>query len=563
MHDRYPDIDTNPSRIDTIVQVADSAVLEYQKLEIDTRGDLLEHANRTDGTVFAFGGKLLHPLHRVVSKLHDVADRFYNHDSHKYRQDRQAAALDIISEAIKDMELSEKEIIYLCAQLNDLIEVEVASGAHRRSVAQEAKSGAGMKGLPPQIIEMISDSYMGEIPAEVWLTTEPYLDFDHMNDVLYSTNIEAFITKASELIDNMRHPSSMRQSALFQDVLEAESFYAPILEVLGFDGLASVLRSLAHRIRLAHHSEAKERERESGLGVNAGCDDMLDGKQCIKLAERKIAEIKQLGVDTIAQHIFGDSRSLSERAVEEDASGEVPIQIGNLLVDLQGNKIDFGHYRLKTIGSLANKLFHKKGIMPMDIMGMTVVSSDIEESAQAFASFIKNRLDDEAAGLVAQKADSKKRPLYVQGAPEYIAAVKSQLLLLGIDEDRVQFEKEAHETAELRGHKTLEVSKATFFAYIDGVEVPTEIQFVTKAERERMRTGDVAHIIYKYLKQLGDHKDEALSKVTHAQRRYIIDSAVKVLREMHDRKQHLNPDSLEVNERSLKGAMKMRYALST
>lgn len=563
MADRFNDKDPIISRIDTIAEVANSAALEYQTLDIDTRPDLVEHADRTIGTVHAFAGKLLHPINRVVGKLHDVVDRFYNEKSHKYREDRQSEALRIVSVAVQEMNLSEEEALYLCAQLHDLIEVEVASGAHRRSVAKEAKPGTGMNGLPKEIIDMISLSYTGEIPSQVWLTTEPYLDFDHMNEVLYKSNIEAFITKASELIDNMQNPSSNRKSALFQDVLEAESFYAPILEVLGFDGLASVLRSLAHRIRLRNYEEAKRRERAATPDGEFREDGMPDGIACIEAAEEKIAEIKRIGIDNIAKHIFGDSRSLSERVVDEDSKGEVPIQIGNLLVDLGDEKVAFGHYRLKTIGSLANKLFRKKGAMPMDLMGMTVVSGDVEESARAFVGFIKNRLDDEANGLVAKKADSKEQPIYVQGSVEYVAAVRVQLEAQGIGADRVQFVEETAEEAAVRGHRKLEVAKVTFNATVDGVEVPTEIQFVTQAERERMRTGDVAHIIFKYLKQLGDHPDENLSKVTHEQRRHIIESAVKVLVAMHDRKQHLDPESLEINERSLVGALKMLRTLFT
>lgn len=554
----YDKISTpSPSRIDRAMHLADSAVFEYENKGIDTRSDLVEHSDRVVGQVEAFAGSLLPPLaKKVATKLHDVIDRFWNNDSHKHTPERALAAKECVLRAINDMGLSEEEEIYLLAQLNDLIGVENASGAHRRATASRARTGSVSNGLPREIVEIISDSYKGHIPSKAWMTTEPYLDFDHMHDMLNSTNIEAFVIKACELVDNMQHPSSLRESALLQDVLEAESFYAPILEVLGFDGLASVLRSLSHMVRLKKHEEAKARERllDSGL-VDDGEEDRPDGIKCIEQAKQMVDRIEQIGVENIAKHIFGDNRSLIQPAVGEGADGNIPVHIGDLLVDWEGNKIDFGHYRLKTVGSLANKLYQKKGVLPMDIMGMTVVSEDVSESAQAFAMFIKDRLDNEQSGLRAKKADSKDQPFYVQGSEEYVAAVLDKLRSMGVDETRIQAEPEAQEVAETRGHNTLQVSKITFMALVDGIEVPTEVQFVTKSERERMRTGDIAHIIYKYIKQLGDD-------ISPDERKSIISSAVKVIKAMHARKQHLNPDSLEINERSLKGACEMLYALS-
>ncbi len=552
----------SPARMELAMSLARAALDGYQRMGIDTRGDLTEHADRVIGGVDAFAGKLLHPLAFVAVILHDIVDRFWNEDSPKFNEERSVAAHELASEAVRVMGLTEEEAVYLSALLNDLVGVEIASGAHRKGVANEVISGSEVNGLPKEIIEMISDSYQGEIPSEVWLATEPYLDFDHMYNMLYEKNIESFIIKAAELVDNMANPSSNRESALFQDVLEAESFYAPILEVLGFDGLASVLRSYAHRRRLISYDEAKGREQIHDTKSSTTTEESgPSGAKCIGEAELVIEKIENIGMEKVAQHIFGDNRLLTQPAVGEDHEGNVPIQIGDLLMDWHGSEISLGRYRLKTVGSLASKMHNKGGVTPMDIVGMTVVSGDVRESARAFVAFMTERVDCPESGLLEHKADSKERPFFVSGSTEHIGAVKQELRLKGVDEKRVQFEEKSSEYANERGQKPLEVSKITFFATIDGIQVPTEVQFVTQGERERMRTGDIAHIIYKYLKQLGDDDDPEKSKITNEQRRRIIESAVKVLASMHARKQHLNPESLEVNERSLTGAQSMRYAL--
>jgi (p)ppGpp synthase/HD superfamily hydrolase len=91
-----------------------------------------------------------------------------------------------------------------------------------------------------------------------------------------------------------------------------------------------------------------------------------------------------------------------------------------------------------------------------------------------------------------------------------------------------------------------------------GSGVPVEVQFLTHAERQEARTGEVAHIIYKYFRYL----EKIGSELTAEQKRMMVEEAMTVLKSMHARKDHLNPHSLGVNERSLEGGARVEYALS-
>ena len=74
--------------------------------------------------------------------------------------------------------------------------------------------------------------------------------------------------------------------------------------------------------------------------------------------------------------------------------------------------------------------------------------------------------------------------------------------------------------------------------------VPVEVQFVTKAERQRSRTGEVAHIIYKYIRQL-----ERKRPVPDKEKHFIAKEMSRLLKQIHQRRDYASHD-LMVNERS-------------
>src|SRR5690606_25202348 len=148
---------------------------------------------------------------------------------------------------------------YLRVVLHGLVRTENASGLHRSGVA--ARSAMSSREILPEdvehISEIISGKYKGKLPPETWSVAQPYLDFKHIGEFIDTIDIDSIFIKGCELADNLLYPASDRESAKLQDVLEAESFYAPILELLKFDGLASLLRSRAHMVRLEMRGETQ------------------------------------------------------------------------------------------------------------------------------------------------------------------------------------------------------------------------------------------------------------------------------------------------------------------
>ena len=522
-----------------IVAAAEQALDLYCSQETGERSDFPEHAMRSRDLATAFAGGLMPKECIAVSTLHDIADRLHNKESSKNTPERERASREALLKFFTDPRLGSTEGEYMLCLLADMVVVEKHSGVHRIEMAKQARnSDNNGNGPPSEVVEMISEQYQGSVPAEVWGRIEPLLDFDSMRRFMKEVNLESLIIKACELVDNMQNPSSVRESAWLQDVLEAESYYAPTMEVLGLDGLASMLRGEAHILRLM------------GQGEQAVIDS----------AREMYTAIEKVGIRNVVANILSGEAAI-DPAVGELAvgQGDHPVHVGEFVVETGGDTMS-GNYRLKTVGSLANKMSGKyNGEAPMDVLGLTVISDDEKSSANDFVHFIMNRLPD----FKDQKAKGKQSSMFISGTAEYICTIKQVMREKGFDESRCQFREDEADFIEVRGYKNYEVSKVTFIVEQDGVKIPTEVQFVTKAERKRARQGEVSHLIYKYLNQLPKLPgEEGLSELSREEKldlerrralrnRPIIEAGKETQSDCYDRKENMSPDDLQVNRRSL------------
>ena len=239
--------------------------------------------------------------------------------------------------------------------------------------------------------------------------------------------------------------------------------------------------------------------------------------------------------------------------------------MGEFAADTKYGNMVAGNWRIKTVGSLADKLKGGGGIM--DIVGMMVISRDRETTACDFAHFIADRLKEFRPVC----ARSKNRPVYIQGTKEYVDAVEQNLRELGVGSDEYLVKIDTDEKREQRGYSIYEISKVTFAVDVDDVEVPVEIQFITKDERRRARTGEVSHIAYKYLQSQGFGKDNLEKETTRqrVERMKIVSLAKEVLGDLHKRrydminskitgKLGINPKSLSSEDKFIERLIDLR-----
>ena len=492
------------------------------------REDFKDHAYRVHKIVKAYTGDDLPPEAASLSLIHDVADRMFNKESTKYNDTWARNAADALYEFMDDENISHDQLKYSARLLADMAKIEQSAAHHRKLMAEIAEEESNDD--YQKIYSLVAERHMGEVSPDQWKVAQPLLDFNHMGMEMDKVNIEAFIIKGAEIMDNLQHPSSERESAVLQDVLEAESFYAPILEAMGYEAFAAELRSVAKVRRL--------------IGQ--------DKEDLVKSAKETQDRVLQVGMDKIADKIFGVNDGTINYAIRKDEdSGEYSTHMGEFAADTKYGNMVAGNWRIKTVGSLADKLKGGDGIM--DIVGMMVISKDRETTACDFAYFIADRLKEFRPVC----ARGKNRPIYIQGTKEYVNAVEQNLRELGVGSDEYLVKIDTDEKCKQRGYSIYEVSKVTFAVDIDDVEIPVEIQFLTKDERRRSRKEELAHLIYKYLQSLGFGKDY-LEKET-ARQRYdrmtIINLAKKVLGDLHKRRYDMidskNTGNLGLNPKSL------------
>ena len=491
------------------------------------REDFKDHAHRVYKIVKAYTGDDLPPEAASLSLIHDVADRMFNKKSTKYNDVWARNAADALYGFMDDEKISHDQLKYSACLLADMVKIEQSAAHHRRQMAEIAKEESNEDYR--KIYSLVAERHMGKVSPEQWAIAQPLLDLDYMRLEMDKVNIEAFIIKGAEIMDNLQHPSSKRESAVLQDVLEAESFYAPILEAMGYEAFAAELRSVAKVRRL----------------IGQGKEDL------VKSAKETQDRILQVGMDKIADKIFGVNDGTINYAIRKDEeSGEYSTHMGEFAADTKYGNMVAGNWRIKTVGSLADKLKGGDGIM--DIVGMMVISRDRETTTRDFAHFIAYRLKEFRPVC----ARGKNRPVYIQGTKDYVDIVEQNLRDLGVGSDEYLVKIDTDEKCEKRGYSIYEVSKVTFAVDIDDVEIPVEIQFLTKDERHRARIEEISHLIYKYLQSLGFSEDNLEKETTRqrVERMKIVSLAKEVLGALYKRRSDMkaskNTGNLGLNPKS-------------
>lgn len=506
------------------------------------REDFKEHAYRVHKIVKAYTGDDLPPEAASLSLIHDVADRMFNKKSTKYNDVWARNAADALYGFMDDEKISHDQLEYSASLLADMAKIEQSAAHHRKLMAEIAEEESNED--YQEIYSLVAERHMGEVSPEQWAIAQPLLDLDHMRLEMDKVNIEAFIIKGAEIMDNLQNPSSRRESAVLQDVLEAESFYAPILEAMGYEAFAAELRSVAKIRRL----------------IGQGREDLVENAKEVQ------DRVLRVGMEKIAGRIFGVNDGTISYAIRKDEdSGKYSTHMGEFAADTEYGNTVAGNWRIKTIGSLADKLKGGDGIM--DIVGMMVISRDRETTACDFVHFIADRLNEFRPVC----ARSKNRPVYIQGTKEYVDVVEKNLRELGVGSDEYLVKIDTDEKCEKRGYSIYETSKVTFAVDIDDAEIPIEIQFLTKDERRRARTEEVSHLVYKYLQSLGFSEDNLEKETTRqrVERMKIVSLAKEVLGALHKRrydminskitgKLGINPKSLSNEDKFIERLIDLR-----
>jgi hypothetical protein len=405
----------------------------------------ISHPIRVADNVAAFASDFVPQRLYDVAILHDVVDRFEVTPDTKIRDAARKALSGYFNE------LNTKEAKYVSCVLADMSVSEQASERYREAAALQI-IGERHNGIH-------LPSHHGDLPDEYWRLDAPLPDIKGMAILAKETNIETHVVRAAEKIDNIWLPPK-HDSALFLDIVEVEYFDVPKLEIIGFDGMAMSARDVALRTRYEKLGEESVLSRAAKLHEDA----------------------RKLSVHRMFSMVVGEE-NFHIKHVVKDMGREPFVEIGDFDFKDPNGRNASGKFRIKSIGSIADKLQRYGQDVPMDIFATTVIEDDVQSSADMFATMIELLSDNSLVSLIPAK--SKKKALYAQGGEDYLQSIAKALQDRGIDLSDVQFEP-----IEADGY---EVSKITFNLCHDSVTTPSEVQFVTKEKRHEARLGRNAH----------------------------------------------------------------------
>jgi len=458
----------------------------------------VEHSARVAGYVNGFAGKQVDDLVYDVAIVHDLVDRMESHPNQIIRE----SAKNSLSNYMETR--SDYHGMYVCCLLGGLSIVEATAENYRHGPAIDLLEGASTWSS--------GDFEDGFIPASYWEIPSPMPDIESMADLGEEVNLETLLVHGSEMIDKLNIPP-VNEMAQFKDAIEGLSFSAPFFEIVGYDGIAMAIRDPALQTRFRK------------LGKTAQLDQ----------AKRLHSDARKMSVDQMFEVMIGSGKYDIDNVVEQSL-----LDIGDFRFTDQANRCAEGKFRIKSIGSLAAKIDRYDGEDPMDTFAATIIEDDIVASSEAFASMaIKMKLLESRGVVKLLPAHSKKKAIYAQGDEQYLQQVRKALIEAGLDPDE-------YLDAVPKDPDAYQVAKITFIIMHDGVETPSEVQFVTKEIRHEARLGRLAHgAAYK-----------SGSKYVN----------IAALNRIYDRKSRMtndpqSPDYLRVNGQSLERGKSLMHSI--
>lgn len=452
--------ETAPERIETSREVALHVISDYaEEIYPDDQSrvkELLQKSLRAHDYVNIFAGNVLPKEALDTAMLHAMDMDAAAHGDLRPVMGTATAKLKYVTSSLTH----ERAADYVPALLNDMHYINCAAQHYLKDdVYREHINGNG--GGWDKSVKPVSIEKMVEMAEQV--------------------NIESALLKSAvcleELVEQVGHALEANGEkpdddvAILEHVIEAETFYGPLCEVLGFDGLAMELRSQAQQLRFIYQ----------------GHGDMVIN------AHRYLDEAEVCAPAAFLQEMVqGDEEVAVSSAVNEpseeicESARTIPyksVRLGEFGLQLQSGRLVAGNWRVKSAGSLVAKLLRGSSEAPMDILGGTVISETLDDMARDFAEMATRAVDNPQ--LAMQKAPSKEKAVIIQGGQEYIDAMCAYLP----EEFVVQHVQKIHKDG-------FRVAKFTCLS-ANG-ELPVELQFLTKEDRRDARRGENAHILYKF-----------------------------------------------------------------
>lgn len=314
------------------------------------------------------------------------------------------------------------------------------------------------------------------------------------------------LVKSAECLDMLANRREITKTDAKRYARDALEVYTPFCEIIGYDGFANALSNAANGLKVEGRKNYDELVAEV---VGEEYQSMFSGDNHL------LAISKVLDLNTA---IFDSTVGTSSNAHD--------VKLGAFTGELDGIEID-GRYRVKGLNTLINKLFSKdysdyKAVedkLPMDMLGITFIANSVEESALLMSKLLERvaQHDSFTPKATVDRREFEQGHIHVQGTGDFINHICKWI---GVDAENISCNELTPDD--------YEVAKVTFLTKVNGQEIPTEVQIVTREARDNGRRGLVGHLLFKLFGKLSDEdvgmrskreKVSAIIKAIHSQKK--------------------------------------------
>ncbi|PID30605.1 hypothetical protein CSA80_00915 [Candidatus Saccharibacteria bacterium] len=388
---------------------------------------------------------------------------------------------------------------------------------------------------------------------DIWLEPASLTRMTRMLELLKTVQVESVLIKAAEMIDNLQHPPN-DAGAVFRDVHDAESFYIPLLEIMGMDGMASALRNETYSTRL----------RNSGHG--AFLEKANELLACLSGRDNTLSSIHDL-LATLNVGEFDLDHAIQDATQHGMKYGTIELQMPDQEDTVRAI------WRIKSPGSLAMKLLDyvktsgasedeqraklaALEIIPADIVGLTFVADNPNRLAGLFTQ-MANAISD-SPDIEMTHGKRRTESLQIRGVEEFRRLMAGALLTgdagAGMPRSEPHYVLSDVDIQEDDGPDAYNVAKFTCLK--EGIR--TEVQFMTEEDRISTRIGVQAHVLYKLKGQLRQYQQQqADTSVVEKPHIEITEEDIEALGHINERMKKLRRGEAGLSEESIKRAKKV------
>ena len=319
------------------------------------------------------------------------------------------------------------------------------------------------KNIPlKEVLELVSDT-----PDEIVLNPE-------------GVNIESILVATASAYNTLRHADDVSEDKLLKTMYAVESFYQPLLEIIGYDGFGMALKREATLIRMSRNAGQYDGVTAEKLEI---ARDMLRGLGDPNKLPNTVSEmmshlfLTQSEGNTVLNDVSGLGIQFGTGSIAEQDIDELE----DTVPTVDYNTVRYV-WRVKTDTSMARKIDLEKNTRGADLLGVTVIVPSPDELAYRYgliSGIIMARMNK---NIVPMNAPGRDTPLHAKGH-KMIDRVSRYAGDLGASLDQ---------KTSSNGH---EVAKITFLFTPEGSDnaIPVEVQFQTTEAREVARAGTAAH----------------------------------------------------------------------